>query len=59
MNIHSDGTTRASEEAVGVVGSQRQTQARLGLGFGQAAAKAESTAVIPSIQTGAETQEKA
>lgn len=59
VNIHWDGTTRALEEAVGVVGSQRQTQARLGFGFGTAAGKAEGTAVIPNIQTGAETQGKA
>lgn len=59
VNIHSVGTTWASEEEVGVVGSQRQTRARLGLGFGQTAGKPEGTAVIPDIQTGAETQGKA
>lgn len=37
---------------MGVVGSQRQTRARLGLGFGQTAGKPEGTA-------GAETQGKA
>lgn len=52
VNIHSVGTTWASEEEVGVVGSQRQTRARLGLGFGQTAGKAEGMA-------GAETQGKA
>lgn len=59
MNIHWVGTTRALEEEVGVVGSQRQTRASPGLGFGWTAGKPEGTAEIPDIQTGAETQGKA
>jgi len=58
VNIHRAGTTRALEEEVGGGGSQRQTQAWLGLGFGQTAGKPEGTAVTLTFKLEQEHRER-